>query len=296
MCLACQQIEKLLAPTRIQINGNRSHDIQVHDERLYYRVLLYRSLGFGEAYTDGWWDSERINDLIFRLIKNHVGHRALWPTLALYVSVNLTNKVSFGGYVAEKHGARVTVMTVSKEQVTPDCRKLKHLPVTFVLQDYRQASGSFDHVVSLGMVEHARTSNYTALMKVVDRVMKPAKVLLLHTIGYNLKTSEVDPWIERYTFPGGIIPGRHNLATVVEKMSAIEDRHNFGVGYDTALRAWHHRLESAWSNLEKTYDERLYRMWRYCLLAGADVFRALNVKLWQVVLCRGKSGGYESVS
>ena len=48
-------IEELLAPTDIQINGDRPWDIQVHNTDLYQRVINEWSLGLGEAYMEGWW-------------------------------------------------------------------------------------------------------------------------------------------------------------------------------------------------------------------------------------------------
>ena len=49
----------LLTDAGIEVDGTRPWDIQVHDERLYGRLLAYGTLGFGEAYMDGWWDARR---------------------------------------------------------------------------------------------------------------------------------------------------------------------------------------------------------------------------------------------
>ena len=49
-------IRKLLEEAGIEINGANSWDIQVHDERLYARLLRDAALGLGEAYIEGWWD------------------------------------------------------------------------------------------------------------------------------------------------------------------------------------------------------------------------------------------------
>ncbi len=51
-------VENLLKAAGITINGKQPYDIQVHDERLYKRVVKYRELGLGEAYMDGWWDCD----------------------------------------------------------------------------------------------------------------------------------------------------------------------------------------------------------------------------------------------
>ncbi|MGM0645883.1 MAG: cyclopropane-fatty-acyl-phospholipid synthase, partial [Thermodesulfobacteriota bacterium] len=58
----------LLQRAGITINGDAPWDIQVHDERLYWRMLRDKHLGFGEAYMDGWWDCPRVDMCIHRLL------------------------------------------------------------------------------------------------------------------------------------------------------------------------------------------------------------------------------------
>jgi cyclopropane-fatty-acyl-phospholipid synthase len=57
------------------LDGDRPWDPQIHDERLFRRVLERGSLGFGEAYVDGWWDCERIDELFHRLLVADVDRR-----------------------------------------------------------------------------------------------------------------------------------------------------------------------------------------------------------------------------
>ena len=58
----------------IRINGDRPWDLQLHDSRLWRHLALYGGVGLGDAYTAGWWDAERVDDLICRLLRTH-GHR-----------------------------------------------------------------------------------------------------------------------------------------------------------------------------------------------------------------------------
>src|SRR6185437_553942 len=62
-------IQCLLKTADVEIDGSRPWDLQVHDERLYDRVMSFGTLGFGEAYMDGWWDSERIDELCHRILR-----------------------------------------------------------------------------------------------------------------------------------------------------------------------------------------------------------------------------------
>jgi cyclopropane-fatty-acyl-phospholipid synthase len=61
-------VRRLLAEADVEVNGDRPWDIQVKDERLYDRVCREKTLGFGEAYMDGWWDCEAIDELITHLL------------------------------------------------------------------------------------------------------------------------------------------------------------------------------------------------------------------------------------
>ena len=69
------RIEALLDIADIRINGTRPTDLRVNDERLYARVIAHGSLGFGEAYMDGWWDADDLDGLFFRLLKGHIDER-----------------------------------------------------------------------------------------------------------------------------------------------------------------------------------------------------------------------------
>jgi len=61
--------EELLAAADVAINGSRPWDIQVHDERLYARALAHAELGLGEAYMDGWWDCEQLDECVCRFVR-----------------------------------------------------------------------------------------------------------------------------------------------------------------------------------------------------------------------------------
>lgn len=62
-------VAELLAGVDIKINGDRPWDIKVHDERLYSRVARSGNLGLGEAYMDGWWDCDAIDEMINRVLR-----------------------------------------------------------------------------------------------------------------------------------------------------------------------------------------------------------------------------------
>ena len=67
--------EKLLSMAEIQINGTHQWDIRVHDERFYKRAITEVELGIGESYMDGWWDADKLDELIYRIVRNDLQNK-----------------------------------------------------------------------------------------------------------------------------------------------------------------------------------------------------------------------------
>jgi len=87
-----RKIEGWLALADVQIDGNRPWDLRVHDDRLFARVLAQGSLGFGESYMDGWWDCERLDELIHRILRAGLDTRVTpWRELGRAVLARLVN-------------------------------------------------------------------------------------------------------------------------------------------------------------------------------------------------------------
>jgi len=199
-------------------------------------------------------------------------------------------------FAAERFGARVTGVTISKEQLAVAEQRCLGLPVTLRLQDYRSLQGRFDKIVSVGMFEHVGLKNYATYFDTARRLLAPDGLFLLHTIGVDRRTPHTDPWIERYIFPNGKLPSPLELAGAIEGRFVIEDWHNFGPDYDRTLMHWAERLEAAWPRLSGRYDEGLRRMFRYYLLSCAGFFRSRQGQLWQLVLSGPqRRGAYRSV-
>ena len=65
-------IETLLAQADITINGNNPWDIQVRNDRFYPRIIREKNLGLGESYMDGWWDCEKPDEMVYRLLRGGI--------------------------------------------------------------------------------------------------------------------------------------------------------------------------------------------------------------------------------
>lgn len=361
---------ELLKEAGIEVNGSQTGDIQVHNPGFYRRVIAEGSLGFGESYMDGWWDSDAVDETVTRILAADLGARVrtspkAMAIAALSVVMNRQSKSrafnigeahydigndlyeamldrrmvytcgywahattldeaqdakldlvckkiglktgdtvldigcgwgSFAKFAAERYGAHVTGITVSKEQRQLAEDRTKGLPVKFLLQDYRDTKGEFDHIVSLGMVEHVGYRNYRTYMEMAHRCLKPGGFFLLHTIGGNRSVTSTDAWIEKYIFPNSMLPSIRQLAEASEGLFVMEDWHNFGADYDKTLMAWQANFEAHWPSLAAKYGERFKRMWDFYLLSCAATFRTRRNQLWQIVFSKGGvPGGYTSV-
>ncbi|MDD2657080.1 MAG: cyclopropane fatty acyl phospholipid synthase [Candidatus Pacebacteria bacterium] len=371
-------VTELLRKADIEIGGSRPQDIQVHDERLFNRVIRYGTLGLGEAYMEGWWDCKALDVFIHQVLTAHLEKEirinfasAFTVARAFLLNLQTSNRAfkvgevhydlgndlyeamldsrmvytcgywkdattldqaqeakldlvckkiglkkgdrvldigcgwgSFAKFAAEKYGASVVGITISKEQATLARELCKGLPVEIRVQDYRDVDPStplgageqFNRIVSLGMFEHVGVKNYRKYFKVANRCLKEDGLFLLHTIGYKFSQLTSDPWINKYIFPGGVLPSIAQIGKAIEGLFLVEDLHNFGTDYDKTLLAWFKNFDVAWPKLKEKYGERFYRMWKYYLLTCAGVFRARESQLWQIVLSKnGVPGGYTSV-
>ncbi len=267
--------------------GERHYDLG-NDlfERMLDRRMIYSCAYWKEAADlDG--AQERKLDLVCRKVSLKPGMRVLdigcgWG--------------GFARFAAERYGVSVVGITVSKEQAAFAAERLRGLPVEIRLQDYRDLSGTFDAVVSIGMFEHVGPRHYPAFFDVARRCLVPKGLFLLHTIAAPETVAAGDPWIERYVFPESQIPSLARIARAVEDRFVVEDVHNMGAHYDPTLMAWNANVEAHRSELPARYDERFFRMWRYYLLSCAGAFRARRNELLQIVLSPGGvPGGYAPV-
>lgn len=69
------EIQNMLEGTGIALNGSNPWDPQIHDQRFYSRIINEGTLGFGESYMDGWWDCDKLDELVHRLMRQDVKAR-----------------------------------------------------------------------------------------------------------------------------------------------------------------------------------------------------------------------------
>jgi cyclopropane-fatty-acyl-phospholipid synthase len=264
--------------------SSRAYQVGEHHYDLgndVYTAMLDRRMN----YTCGYWkdakDLDSAQEAKLELVCRKIGLEPGMHVLELGCGFG-----AFAKYAAERHGARVTGVTVSRQQVALGMELCHGLPVELTLNDYRKVTGTYDRVISIGIMEHVGYRNYREYMRVTDRCLKPGGIAFFHTIGGNESTTNCNAWTNKYIFPNGMIPSIAQLGTAMEGLFVMEDWHNFGPDYDTTLMAWYANFEKAWPGLKEKYGERFHRMWRYYLLSSAGSFRARGNQLWQVVMTR----------
>jgi len=267
----------------LQSKARSAASVEAHYDvgnELYTRMLDPRMV-----YTCGYWKNaqnlteaqEAKLDLVARKVGLQPGMRVLdlgcgWG--------------GFASWAAEKYGCSVVGVTLSKDQVSLGNKMWKHLPVELRLCDYRDVTGTFDRVVSIGMMEHVGTKNYRDVMRVIDRCMVDDGVALFHTIACNHSQRSATPFIDKYIFPNSVTPSLAQLGRAMERLFVIEDLHNIGPDYDPTLLAWWANFDRTYAEIAHTYDRRFYRMWKFYLLAAAGASRARDGQLYQVVMTK----------
>lgn len=193
-------------------------------------------------------------------------------------------------YAAKNYGITGLGISPADAQVEHAKNKAGDLPIEYRQLDYRDLTGTYDRIVSVGMMEHVGPKNLGTFFSKCDELLTDKGIMLHHTISSNYSKLVTDPFFDKYIFPGGVLPSLAQISSASEKKFIIEDVHNFGPDYDKTLMQWHKNINSKWSEIPN-YDERFRRMWNYYLLASAAGFRSRNLQLLQVVFRRNAAKG-----
>ena len=193
--------------------------------------------------------------------------------------------------LAREHGARVTGITLSTEQLGEARARAAAEGlgerVRFELMDYRAMERRFDRIVSVGMFEHVGVPQYGAFFEVMRRCLAPDGVALLHAIGRQGVPEATNPWITKYIFPGGYCPALSEVLPWVERAGLMTtDIEILRLHYAETLRHWRRRFAASRDTIAALYDERFCRMFEF-YLAGSEIsFRREGMMVFQMQMAR----------
>lgn len=196
--------------------------------------------------------------------------------------------------IIERAGCHVTGLTLSTEQ-------LGHARETLAqrgfagrfdgrLQDYRDATGTYDRVVSVEMLEAVGEAYWPVFFEKLRQRLNPQGTAVLQVITIDPSRFENyrrrPEFIQRYIFPGGMLPTPEILDNLIAKSGLrLTSSEFFGDSYARTLAEWHRRFLEAWPAINALgFDLRFKRMWEYYLAYCRVGFEigALNVGLYKI--------------
>jgi len=200
----------------------------------------------------------------------------------------------FAAFAAQEFGCKVTGITVSPAQLAYAQQRAQREgfadQVEFLLCDYRDVQGRFDHIVSIEMFEAVGERYWPAYFDKLQRLLEPAGKILIQTItirddlfaSYRRGTD----FIRSRIFPGGTLPAP-GLFHVQASRGGFEvtDDYAFGADYTRTLRIWEQRFMAQQSHIQHLgFDERFIRLWRFYLAYCQAGFMAGNIDVRQFTL------------
>jgi cyclopropane-fatty-acyl-phospholipid synthase len=188
-----------------------------------------------------------------------------------------------------KAGAQVTCINVSPEQIAiaKDFASSAGVSkaIDFVQRDYREVSGQFDRVVSVGMMEHVGIGHYDAFFGSVRNLLNPDGYAFIHSIGRMTQPGTTGPFFRKYIFPGGYVPALSETFAATEWQGLwVADVEVLRLHYYYTLREWRRRFEKNRDKAKELYDERFCRMWEFYLGAAELGFLHGSNMVFQLLL------------
>ena len=194
-------------------------------------------------------------------------------------------------YLAQLAGVDVTGVTLSTEQHKVAEGRARDAglsdSVRFHLRDYREETGRYDRIVSVGMFEHVGAAHYRTFFRKAKSLLAEDGVMLLHSIGRMEPPGSTNPWLRKYIFPGGYTPALSEVLAAVEEVGLwVTDIEILRLHYASTLREWRRRFLANRAKIEALYDERFGRMWEF-YLAGCEVaFRYMGQMVFQMQIAK----------
>ncbi len=197
---------------------------------------------------------------------------------------------------AAERGADVRSVTLSDRQLGLARQRVAAAGlsdrVQVDLRDYRDIGGNYDAVISVGMIEVIGFQAWPDYFRTLERLLTPNGKLAIQAITMRhtrmLATRNTHTWIQKYIFPGGLIPSARAILDITEGQTGLRavDMISLRQHYAETLRLWRERfLQRRITLAHAGFDEVFARMWELYLAHAEAGFRSgyLNVYQWSFV-------------
>lgn len=202
----------------------------------------------------------------------------------------------FAEYAAGQRGLKVTGLTISNEQLSYARQRIEKAGlsdrVELKLQDYRDERGTFDGIASIEMFEAVGQKYWPVYFHTLRDRLVPGgnatlQIITVQDRRWEIYQRGVD-FIQKYIFPGGMLPSPNALRAEVEKSGlGVVGSVEFGRSYSQTLRRWHETFNERWADIsELGFDDRFRRMWNFYLTSCAATFHSGNCDVTQITVTR----------
>lgn len=261
----------------------------------FYQLWLDRQMVYSCAYFKSENDSideaqEQKLEYACRKLRLKPGERLLdmgcgWGGLILHAARN--------------YGVNATGITLSQQQLDFARQRIAEARLSsrceVRLLDYRDAQqlGTFDKVVSIGMIEHVGESRLPEYFSAAFNLLKPGGVFLNHGIGRagNRPKPDQPTFADVYVFPDGeLVPIATTLNAAEQSGFEVRDVENMREHYFLTLVQWLRRLEANHARAKELVGDIKYRTWQLYLAGSAHYFRSGKLDLYQTLLVKPSGG------
>jgi cyclopropane-fatty-acyl-phospholipid synthase len=194
-------------------------------------------------------------------------------------------------YLADTEDVEVTGITLSSQQLAVSRRRAVEAKlagrVAFHQRDFREESGRYDRVVSVGLLEHVGAARYDAFFTKIAALLDEDGVAVLHAIGRMDGPGVTSPWLRRHVFPGSYVPALSEVLPAIERARLwVTDVEVLRLHYAETLRHWRRRFVASWRQVAELHDERFCRMWELNLAQAEAGFRRGGFMVFQIQLAK----------
>jgi cyclopropane-fatty-acyl-phospholipid synthase len=201
-------------------------------------------------------------------------------------------------HAAEHYGVEVVGVTLSRQQAEWGQKAVAEAGLTGQVdlrhQDYRDVTGTFDAISSIGLTEHIGLAQLDAYAARLSSLLRPQGRLLNHCI---TRPDDDSPpiqrrgFITRYVFPDGELPGVGRIVGALQR-AGLEVRHeeNLREHYARTCAAWSRNLDDRWEQAVEEVGLGTARVWALYLAGSRLGFERNEIQLHQVLATRTTDG------